>query len=322
MSERVTSLSIWINHHMTPAELDRLREGTRAHHLVLAPGATTAAELRTADLAFGQPPIPDLLESPRLRWVQLSSAGYGSYDRADLRRCFAERGTALTKSSYVYAAPCAEHVLSLMLAWARRLPDSVKTQASDRRWPTAEIRRSSVLLQGQRVILFGFGSIGARLIQLLRPFTPHITGVRRQPRGDEGALVVSFDDARLPQLLAEADHVVNLLPGVDATRRYFDAQRFAGCKQGAIFYNVGRGATVDQEALLAALETGQLGAALLDVTDPEPLPPEHPLWRAPRCVITPHSAGGHHDEGYRLVDHFLDNLRRFERGEPVLDRAF
>ncbi|HMB29898.1 MAG TPA: NAD(P)-dependent oxidoreductase, partial [Blastocatellia bacterium] len=91
-------------------------------------------------------------------------------------------------------------------------------------------------------------------------------------------------------------------------------------KPGAIFYNIGRGSTVDQEALLAALERGSLAGAYLDVTTPEPLPPDHPLWSAPSCFITPHSAGGQMREQHDLVEHFLENLRRFAGGRELLDR--
>jgi phosphoglycerate dehydrogenase-like enzyme len=90
-------------------------------------------------------------------------------------------------------------------------------------------------------------------------------------------------------------------------------------KRGAIFYNIGRGMTVDQEALVAALQSGQLGGACLDVTDPEPLPTDHPLWTAPNCLITPHTAGGQRFEKRVIVDHFLGNLRRFLAGEPLID---
>ena len=116
--------------------------------------------------------------------------------------------------------------------------------------------------------------------------------------------------------------MVNLLPASESTEKLFDQELFAAFKPGARFYNGGRGATVDQDALLANLESGHLSAALLDVTDPEPLPPEHALWSAPNCVITPHSAGGHHDEHDRLVDHFLANLARFEAGEALDDRVY
>lgn len=307
---------------MTSDEEAELRAASAAHRLVLAPGASSALELREADVAFGQPPLADVLASGRLRWVQLSSAGYGGYDRDDVRKAFAERGAVLTKSSFVYAAPCAEHVLAFMLAWARQLPTALSTQWNERGWPQEAVRRQSFLLEGERVVFFGFGSIGARLVELLTPFTMHMTGVRRSVRGDEPIPTLAFDDSRLNELLGAADHVIDLLPGTPATTRFFDERRFAAFKPGAVFYNVGRGTTVDQAALLRHLGSKHLGAALLDVTEPEPLPADHPLWRAPNCFITPHSAGGHRDEGERLVRHFIANLKRFERSEPVLDRAF
>ena len=222
----------------------------------------------------------------------------------------------------MYANPCAEHVLSFMMAWARQLPVALDEQRGERGWPQERVRQRSVLLTGQRVIMFGFGSIGARLAELLAPFTSSLTGVRRSVSGDESIETLSFEDPRLAERLGAADHVVNLLPGIPQTAGFFDAARFAGFKRGAIFYNVGRGTTVNQSALIEALSAGSLGAALLDVTDPEPLPPAHPLWRAPNCVITPHGAGGHHDEGDRLVEHFVTNFARFARDEPVRDRAF
>jgi phosphoglycerate dehydrogenase-like enzyme len=317
----VTSLIVWTNHRMNAEQEARLRQATAAHRLLIGADASPAA-LAQADVAFGQPPVSEAKSSERLRWVQLSSAGYGSYDTPELREAFARRGAVLTKSSFVYANPCAEHVLAFMLAAARQLPAALSEQHGARGWPQGPLRERSRRLTGQRVIFFGFGSIGARLAELLAAFTRDVVGVRRKPRGDEPIETFDFDDRRLGERLAAADHVVNLLPGTPDTARYFDAELFARFKPGAIFYNVGRGTTVDQSALLAALESGRLGGALLDVTDPEPLPADHPLWRAPNCVITPHTAGGHHDEGDRLVEHFVTNFARFERGEAVRDRAF
>jgi phosphoglycerate dehydrogenase-like enzyme len=117
-----------------------------------------------------------------------------------------------------------------------------------------------------------------------------------------------------------ADHVVNLLPGNQSTAGYFNEDKFRLMKPGALFYNVGRGSTVDQVALLAALERGSLGGAYLDVTTPEPLPPDHPLWSAPNCFITPHSAGGTVSEQHEQVEHFLENLRRYAAGIELLNR--
>jgi phosphoglycerate dehydrogenase-like enzyme len=112
------------------------------------------------------------------------------------------------------------------------------------------------------------------------------------------------------------------LPESASTRHFFDSERFGQFKPGARYYNIGRGPTTDQEALRTALTSGHLAAAYLDVTDPEPLPPDHPLWSLPNCYITPHTGGGHVTEPIRTVQHFIDNLRLYERGEPLVDRVW
>ncbi len=320
-------LTIWTNSRFAEAAHDELTEGVKPHRLIfsqqlsasnLAKAAPDPA-LQEADIAFGQPDPDFTLQCPKLRWVHLTTAGYTRYDGAAFRQAFGGRGSVLTNSSLVYDEPCAEHVLAFMLAHARQLPQSLDTQRTDRAWPTLETRAKTALLLGQNVVLLGFGAIGHRLAEMLAPFHAKITAVRRRPAGNENVTVVTED--RLPAALATADHVVNILPDNPATVGFVNTDRLAAMKPGAIFYNVGRGTTVDQEALLAALQSGRLGAAYLDVTDPEPLPPQHPLWTAPNCFITPHSAGGHRDEAHRLVQHFLDNLRRFEKGEALEDRV-
>jgi phosphoglycerate dehydrogenase-like enzyme len=146
-----------------------------------------------------------------------------------------------------------------------------------------------------------------------------VVAYRRRPRGSEPIPVITEHD--LPRALAAADHVINILPESPETRRFFDRERFAAMKPGSTFYNIGRGATVDQEALCEALHSEHLRSAWLDVTDPEPLPDNHPLWAEPNCHITPHTAGGHANEAGSLVRHFLDNLDRFVGGQPLLDRV-
>lgn len=315
-------MRIWCNQPFLGVSEQRLRAGVGNHDLVICPEVDGPnPELESAEIAFGRPAVQSVLTSGVLRWAHIGAAGYTPWDRRDVFERLRSRGAALTRSSMVYSEPCAEHVLSLILAWARQLPPSIAAQAGPRSWHQREIRRGTRLLVGQNVVIFGYGSIGARLVELLAPFRMQIMGVRDTIRGDEVVPTLSIDDPQLAQHLAKADHVVNLLPLNDSTRHAFDAQRFSTIRQGAIFYNIGRGNTVDQDALLASLKSGHLGAALLDVTDPEPLPPEHPLWAVHNCVITPHTAGGHSTEQERLVDHFLANLRRFERGEPLLDRV-
>jgi phosphoglycerate dehydrogenase-like enzyme len=320
-------LKIWCNGDFGEEGSRLLREGTRGHSLVLptvrhssvlTPGGSDPA-LATADIAFGQPDAADCIASRTLRWVEVSSAGYTRYDTDAFREAFRARGAAFTNASQVYAQACAEHALAFMLADARQLLESHATQMQDRGWPQPERRMHSRLLAGSTVVMLGFGAIGRRLAELLAPFGTRIYAVRRQIRSEPGLHVVPED--RLTQVLADADHVVNVLPENEATTGYVNARRIACMKPGARFYNVGRGATVDQKALIEGLTSGRIGAAYLDVTSPEPLPPDHPLWAAPKCYITPHTAGGRRDEAVQLVRHFLDNLERFLAGKALEDRV-
>jgi phosphoglycerate dehydrogenase-like enzyme len=275
--------------------------------------------LPLADVAFGQPEADQCLGLPRLNWIHLSSAGYTPFDTKQTRAAMAEREGQVSSSSGVYAEPCAQHALAFLLAEARQLPQARSDQLGQRAWPKGELRARSYLLGGQKVLLVGFGAIGRRLTELCAPFGLDVTALRRRPRGDEGLPVRPIGE--IDQLLPAADHVLDLLPANAETRHLFDRRRFSAMKPGAVFYNIGRGTTVDQDALGEALRSGRLRAAYLDVTDPEPLPPEHPLWTTPSCLITPHTAGGHSDEWLRLVKHFLLNLRRYETGQPLLDRV-
>ncbi len=317
---------LWCNQSMPESTEARLRAGASSYDVILATNGQNEAQLAVADVVYGQPPVAALLKAvgvgkgPRL--VQLSSAGYTNYSGAELRTAFMKTGTVLCKSSRVYDEPVAQHMLAFMLTAARSLPETLANARGPRAWPTATIRQRSFLLNRQTVIIVGYGSIGARLAVMCKAFDMRVVGIRQSIRGDEGIEMLAVSDERVNAMLGEADHVVNLLPAHETTNHYFDAVRLAACKRGARFYNGGRGTTVHQEALIEALTSGHLSAALLDVTSPEPLPPDHPLWSAPNCVITPHSAGGHGDEHDRLVDHLLANVERLSRGETPEDRVY
>lgn len=323
-------LRIYCNASLSAAAAAQLRAGVGVHDLiapsvapvgVLGRGARDP-ELDSADVVFGQPDADQLLAAGRVGWVHLSSAGYTAYDRADLRAAFQARGAALTKSSLVYDEPCALHVLAFICCEARQLPGALAAQAGARDWPQAHLRSRSRLLAEQSVVIVGYGAIGRRLSELLQPLYMRVSAIRRQVAGDEAVPTFAWNDPRSAAALAGADHVVNILPSSPATTRFFDTARLGQLKAGAVFYNIGRGTTVDQDALIQALSSGHLAAAYLDVTDPEPLPPSHPLWTAPHCFITPHTAGGHGNELERLVGHFLDNLARFTRGQALVDRVY
>lgn len=323
----VRPLRIWCNADLPDNAARLLREGVGQHELVLARNRTTsnltsaAADetMDTADIAFGQPDPDHAARTQRLRWIHLTSAGYTRYDREGFRKALRARGAALTNSSWVYAEPCAQHVLAMILAQARQFPQCWAEQRTDRAWRSADHRIRSRFPNGQTALIYGYGAIAARSVELLAPFKMNLLGVRRRARTTETIPIVSVEEG--DRLLPRADHVINILPANETTDRFFDARRFGLLKPGAVFYNIGRGTTADQSALLSALTSGPLAAAYLDVTDPEPLPPDHPLWSASNCFISPHTAGGHDTEFERLVEHFLDNLRRFERDEPLVDRV-
>lgn len=306
-----------------PAEA-LLRAGCAGHRLIVSeranpsnltasPADPAAAE---AEVLFGQPSLDTLRQAPRARWVHLTSAGYERYATDGARALLSDRGLRLTSSSAVYAVPCAEQALAGMLMLARRFDLTLAEQAAAR-WDSARHRAASGLLFDAEVVLLGYGAIGRALAERLRPFGARISALRRHPSPDDA--VPTFGEDALDARLEEADQVVNLLPGGEKTRHFMNAARFGRMKPGAYFVNVGRGTTVEPASLVEALLTGPLGGAYLDVTDPEPLPADDPLWTAPRCVVTPHVAGGRVGEDEALVRHFLDNLGRYVRGAPLSD---
>lgn len=312
------SLTIWCNAKFNADVIRRLQEGVGRHRVVFATEPADPA-LAKAEIAFGQPSDAECLRATRLRWVEVTTAGYTRYDTPEFREAFRARGSVLTTASGVFADPCAQHVLAMMLALARNLPLSQHEQATSHSWRERQNPHECRLLTGQTVVLLGFGAIGHRLVELLAPFGMKVSAVRRSVRSEAGVHVVP--EEKLSAVLSQADHVVNILPANDSTQNYVNARRLACFKRGARFYNVGRGVTVDQRALVEALHSGRVGAAYLDVTDPEPLPPEHPLWTTPGCHITPHVAGGRHDHGDALIRHFLSNLAAFEQDKQMTDRV-
>jgi len=312
--------NIWCNARLPEAVKAWLRTELEGNHIGFADEAAGEESLPAdASIAFGQPLPKDVIASARLRWAQVASAGYTPFDRDDVRQALSEQGKILTTSSDVYAEPVAQHILAMMLGLARRLPQSLENQRATQGWPYYETRAVSFLVNRQTAVILSYGHIAQRLIELLAPFDMNIIVVRQHARGDEPVRTVAADEAET--VLALADHIINILPDNAATKSYLNADRLRVLKPEALLYNVGRGATVDQQALIEALTSGRLAAAYLDVTEPEPLPAEHPLWTTPNCFITPHSAGGHVGETERLINHFLANFRRFTRGEQMLNRV-
>ena len=315
------SLTIWCNAALNERAEQLLVDGLSGHRLIFAKerlasvlvAGKSDAGLAEADVVFGQPEPAECLKRAKIKWVAVTSAGYGRYDTPEFLETFRRRGSAFSTSSTVFAEPCAQHVMAMMLALGRQLLESHAEQLGGRQWKFFERRSASVLLNGQTVLMLGYGNIAKRLTELLAPFGMKIYAVRRKTHSERGVHIIAED--RVTSVLGEADHVVNLLPDNEATRNYVNARRLGALKRGARFYNIGRGTTVDERALVDALESGRLGAAYLDVFTEEPLPASSPLWSARNCFITPHTAGGRSDQDVALVRHFLANFPKFAEGQ-------
>jgi phosphoglycerate dehydrogenase-like enzyme len=269
---------------------------------------------RGAALAWGGPAFETVLAAaPRLEWLHQRGAGIDVIARDAL-----EASTlVLTNGSGNHAPNIAEHLLALMLAFARGLPALMRAQ-HDARWDPPSTERVFEL-SGQTLAIVGLGAIGGELASRAHALGMRVVGVRRGTVGDDMprgvAHVVGM--AGIDAMLGEADHVALCLPLTAETRRLFDAARLARMKPGAYLYNVGRGPLVDQAALLDALHSGHIAGAGLDVTEPEPLPADSPLWREPNVIVTAHSAGQTPRSAERYHALLLDNLGRWVRGEAL-----
>jgi len=250
---------------------------------------------------------------PRLRWVQTLAAGPDSVLAAGF-----PDDVVITSGSGLHDRPVTEHALALILALVRRLPAAGRAQA-EHRWadelgglqplhPEGEV----TTLLGARVLIWGFGAIGQTVAPLLAQLGAHVRGAARSAGERSGFAVVAEDD--LNQELGQTDVLVMILPSTPATTGALDADRLAALPAHAYVVNVGRGSTVDEPALVAALSEGRIAGAALDVTSTEPLPADSPLWDAPNLVLTPHAAGGRPVGADELIS---DNLAALLAGRDL-----
>ncbi len=246
-------------------------------------------------------------KAPALRWLQMLNVGYDLLEKNPpppyLR---------ITNAGNSMAPAMAEHVLALLLALARRLPESLANQAHAH-WEPA-IKPRIRLLSGATLVIVGYGAVGREIARRARAFGMYVIGVRRTSGGDEPVDEMVAPIA-LDQALGRADAIAITAPLTAQTRAMFDARRFARCKPGGWFINVARGEIVDTLALAEALHSGRIGGAGLDVTAPEPPPPEHPIWKAPNLIVTPHVSAT--DSNPRLALFVAENMRRYLADEAL-----
>jgi len=272
--------------------------------------------LEDADIAFTPFLKPEMIPAARrLRWVHSSAAAVeGLLPLGAL----ASHGITITNSRGVQAIPMAEHVMGGLLVLSRRFDRMLGAQ-QERRWIQNELASDwPWLLHGRSMTIVGLGTIGLEVAKRAHAFGMRVTGVRRrldQTRPDFVDRIVTPD--RLGESLDGCDVLVLSAPGVSATNRMIGAKELARLNRGAILVNVARAQIVDDAAMRDALASGQLGGAVLDVFEREPLEAESPLWSMPNVVITPHSSGFRESHWTEVVDLFTDNVRRFQRGEPL-----
>jgi len=292
--------------------------GMRVIHL---PDYTRLAEeLPDTDIFIGYSLRPEQLkDAKRLKWIHSTAAGVAQLMYPELR----DSGVVVTNPRGIFAVPMAEHAIGLMLALARNIPDSVRQQ--DRaQWGQQtlwDLPQHLTELNGQVLLIIGFGSIGKELARRARAFDMRVWGVRRSGKEDSPLADRIMPAEELAAALPRADFVVLAAPETPETRHLIGPKEIALMKPGARLINVARGSLLDEAALLRALEEGKLGGAAIDVAASEPLPPESPLWKAPNLLITPHTSATSDRLWERETSLLMEQLERWFDGRELVNRV-
>jgi phosphoglycerate dehydrogenase-like enzyme len=311
----ISPAPVWV----IPREfVDRLQRDFPHHAFLVAwDREAIGRQLPDADVAFT--PFVDrdaFRTAQRLRWVQSPAVGVGSLMFPELLAS----DVVITTARGIRARAIAEHVLGVAIALARRLPDAFRAQA-EHRWAQDELESAAIrTLEGMRMGIVGLGAIGSEVARLGAAFGLSISAIRRRAgRPGPPGLQKIWPPDRLLDLLAESDLVVVAAPHTPETKHLIGSRELRAMKRGAFLINVSRGKLVDDAALIAALVDGHLAGAALDVFTSEPLDRDSPYWDLPNVIVTPHTSGAMQDYWTPLVALFSENLRRFERGEPLLN---
>ncbi len=262
-----------------------------------------------AEVAFGYCPPDWVTASEHLRWLQLLGVGFDGYLSLDWETL--EKRIQWTNMRGVFSSSVAETCVAGILAFTRGIKTAVEL-CPRHAWEKDKLRTSIRSLDGARVLILGSGTIAQCTRELLLPFGCE---VRLYGQRAEVADVTGLQD--LDRALSESDIVCSLLPETEKTKQLLNAERLGLLPAQCLFVNAGRGSVVDEAALIEALQGGRLAGAVLDVTQTEPLPQDHPLWDCPNVILTQHSAGGSNDEIARAIRFFLKNLERYRAGQPL-----
>jgi phosphoglycerate dehydrogenase-like enzyme len=271
--------------------------------------------LHRIEVAFGGIARSDVARARGLRWFQTTGAGVNGLLTPQL----VASDLAVTNASGIHAEPITEHMFAMLLMTTRCLVRAWEQQQG-RQWRGFDFGEKVDLLAGKTLGVLGVGAIGGHAARVGEAFGMRVIGLRRTGEPHPHVRTM-FTPAQRLEFFAECDVVMNSMPLTENTRGFMGEREFDALKPGAIVQNTGRGATINTPAMMLALRRGRLRAALLDVTDPEPLPEDHPLWTMEGVVITPHYSGSHPGYRRRASRIFLDNLQRYLDGRPLLNQV-
>ncbi len=309
-------MKLLITHDLTPQQLEQVRLTAREHMIVYTQERDLAlSEAKDTDIALLGAFAREILETAaNLKWAHIPWAGVDS-----LIEVIRKTPATVTCGKGVFDAPMADHVFALLLTLTRQINTFLRYQIAGI-WRREPINSSLTDLWGKTMGIVGLGNIGREVARRASAFGMRVLAVKRRPSAISeepvDGLFLGYEGLRL--MLPECDVVVITAALTPQTRFMIGRNELASMKKGAILINVARGSLVDEQALVEALTSGHLAGAGLDVFENEPLPPNSPLWHMPNVIITPHVGGLSERTRQRVFERFLENLRRFLAGEPLI----
>lgn len=319
---------IVISYDMAEQQVDRLRHEFPDIDFTICPNPAELPEaLNGAQVLIGAPLGPELLaKCPDLRWMQSNSVGVDRVLTPEL----IEHDVILTNYGGVQASNMAEHLMAMLFVFARGLPALIRRQPSGE-WTTQPpdelprlpgtryFSRFTFELKGQTLAIAGLGGVGRELAWRAKGIGMRVIGSRRQPGDSPAGVDQLYGPDDWYEMLAEADHIAICLPLTSRTRCLLSAAEFKAMKPTSYIYNISRGGIIDQDALIQALQDGDIAGAGLDVTTPEPLPSESPLWYMPNVLVTCHTSGASPHIESRGFEFIIENIRRYLADQPLLN---
>lgn len=291
--------------------LDKVARLASDYQLTAIPAKeVTKEQIQSAEIIYGWPDITFLKDSPCLKWLHLPSAGADRYNHRDV---YAKEDVILTTSGGTFGKPMAEHAISLILAFNRGLPQYVRN-AEQKLWKSVLPVRDFF---GSTVGIIGLGDIGKETAKRCKALGANVIALKRTLSDKPEYVDELVLESDIDQLLEKSDSIVMALPNTPKTAGFLSKERIAKLKKTAFVVNVGRGAAIDQDALIEALQEGRIAGAGLDVTSPEPLPSDSPLWSMPNVIITSHTSGLSPTSINRNFEIFFGNLERYLSKEPL-----